>query len=156
MSWFQIIVRKLPLFILIYTVSLMGCSLSTAPRERSNANELNGRLYDQFQQGVQFFEILIVANYVRMVTIEHYTSEGKWATDISDINLQLSELYSEGQVRSIGLRHDGTIELDVSPTFGRNTTIWLIPEDGNRGTSSTWQCKTNVEIGDNIGSCKSF
>lgn len=123
---------------------------------RSSLDTVTDRFSEKYKKRAEFVEILTIANYLRIAAMEYYVHDNKWATDISDINLQLSELYSEDQVRSIKLRSDGTIELDVSPSFGRNTTIWLIPSDSNRRISITWQCQTNVETGNNVGSCKSF
>lgn len=138
-----------------YTNSRKPATLVAAPKQ-SNIDAVDDRFSERYKQRTQFVGILTIANYLRVAATEHYALDGKWVTDISDIGLQLSELYSEDQVRSISLRRDGTIELDVSPTFGRNTTIWLIPTDGKRRASITWQCQTNVEVGNNIGNCKSF
>lgn len=132
---------------------------TATPPAQKNGNavkNVDDHFNNKYKQRAKFVEIITIANYLRIAATEHYAVEGEWATHLSDINLKLSELYSEDQVRSIRLRRDGTIELDVSPSFGSKTTIWLTPSDRNRRVTVSWQCQTNVEIGNKIGSCEAF
>ncbi|GAB1267517.1 hypothetical protein NBRC116493_07700 [Aurantivibrio infirmus] len=126
------------------------------PQPKSTLEKIRDTFTGKYKDRTRFVNILTGTSYLKAAATEHYANDGQWATSLTDLKLEVSDLFSADQVRSITLRFDGTIDLDVSPAFGSNTAIWLIPDEKNNGALISWRCQTNVGAGDDVGGCTSF